>query len=240
MKKILWIVLMSCALFAFEGLLIPFYHYPLLEKDSEVTKLINLKKRFLDIKIIAIVNPNNGSFTRELYNFSYMIDRLKSAGIEVAGYIHTSYGKRDFCGVVRDIAHWKKFYRKWGVDAIFVDEVSCQEEVGCYYQLLLREIKKNFSKVIFNPGTFCIPSFMQQADIVVIQESNSTSLSSLKKLQPKKAVLLHSIKRLPSLEQFKDVDYLYITEQTLPNPWAKLSSYLEELCEFSTQKVDQK
>lgn len=233
MAKIFLSLLCAVAVYGVEGLLIPFYHFPT-PNDSKVAKLIAYKKAYPHIKFLVIINPNNGDFSQIQSNFASMIKALADANITVLGYIYSSYAKREFFTLQKRVDAWKQ-YKKWGVQGIFVDEVSTDMQKYPYYQKLSSYIKHHFSLVVFNPGTSIDEKFGEIADIIVIKEhfksaKNSTQIKN-------SAILLYAIKNFEKIKQdLATYHYIYVTEQSGSNPWESISSYMPELLKFIQQK----
>jgi hypothetical protein len=90
-----------------------------------------------DVRFTVIVNPGNGPGPLPLPDSNYLdeIPRLTSyPNVQVLGYVHVSYAKRDLAEVTRDV----KTYASWttqhsqhpglAVEGIFVDETPCQHD----------------------------------------------------------------------------------------------------------------
>ncbi|MRJ03301.1 MAG: hypothetical protein GXO19_02040 [Epsilonproteobacteria bacterium] len=212
---------MALSLSAIEGVLIPFYHYPTFG-DREIERLIQLKRQYPSVRFLVIINPNNGHFRRRERNFARMIELLSREGIEPIGYIYSSYGKRPLEEVVEDIESWAKFYKPFGIEGIFIDEVDCTKEE--YYRQLQERIKRDFSLVVANPG---IPCRTEWSDIGVVHENSNYSIEP-PQWEGEKAVLIHSIDRV-EFDQVKGYDFIYITPLSGTNPWERLSPFLPEL-----------
>ncbi|MRI82929.1 MAG: hypothetical protein C6I00_00745 [Nitratiruptor sp.] len=215
---------LSLNLYAIEGVLIPFYHYPR-PNDPQVARLIALKKRFPQIPFIVVINPNNGHFTRPDPNFTRMIRQLAAADIQLVGYVYTHYGKRDLQEVLEDINHWERFYKEAGIEGIFLDEVACSKEE--YYQPLARKIKERFSLLIANPG---VPCHLPWSHITITHEERHYQ-ASRHTLDQREAILVHSSPPVP-FQALAPFDYAYVTDARLPNPWERLSRYLPQLLAF--------
>ena len=222
----LFLLIVAVSLFGAKGVLIPFYHYPSFE-DSETKKLIWLKKAYPHVHIIAIINPNNGHFHKEEYLFAKMIDELHENNITTIGYVHTSYGNRQIEKVREDIENWARFYKKWGILGIFLDEVNCSNP--SYYSKLSDYIRRHFYLVVANPGVVCGSDFFDAniSDIVVIHENSHSDFTPVS-THTDTAVLLHSTAKFDDA-LIQKTDYIYITEQNGSNPWGKLSNHLERL-----------
>ncbi|NPA03261.1 MAG: hypothetical protein GXO61_00190 [Epsilonproteobacteria bacterium] len=228
-KVVAFLVVAITHLFSAKGVLIPFYHYPTKE-DEEIKRLLELKKRYPLTQIITIINPSNGTFRRIDPNFVKMISTLHKAGITTIGYVHTSYGNRKKEKVILDILRWERYYKKFGIDGIFVDEVNSSIQSLPYYQDLHKVVYDRFNLLALNPGVEVDKSFYSLADIVVSYEADK--IPNFCPNKEKSALLLHTQKRLHHslLDRFVECyDYLYITEQSLANPWERLSSYLDIL-----------
>ena len=233
MKKVLFIILVSMLAFATEGVMIPFYHYPL-PSDAEVKKLITYKKSYPNVEIIVIVNPSNGDFEYMLSNFTNMIKAFADANITVLGYLYSSYGKRDFGIIKKRVDTWQK-YKGLGIKGIFVDEVSTDLQKFRYYEELSKYIKKKFSIVVFNPGTLISREYEKIADIIVVREGDKSIYNSSG--IRKSAILLYNIKNFEKIS--KDLfsyQYIYVTEQHGANPWENISSFMPKLLEFIYRK----
>ena len=226
MAKFLLFLCFMTSLFAQKGILIPFYHYPQ-EEDEEVQRLIAYKKRFANVPVIVIINPNNGNFHKTQHNFASMIKSLHEANISVVGYVYTSYAKRPLKEVQQRIQAWIRYYKPFGVEGIFVDEVNASKQNLKYYRAIAQTIARTFSLSIFNPGVEA--DFLYDlADIVVTCENSSISSPPLS--DKRNALLLHSVKEFGKYRPFlKYYEYVYCTPFRLPNPWNRLSSYLPEL-----------
>ncbi len=212
--------------FKAEGVLIPFYHYPSLN-DSKIEQLIKLKSRYPACEVIAIINPNNGIFEKEQFNFSKMILDLHRGGVECIGYLYTGFGKRDLEDIKSNIYAWKRVYKKYGIEGIFVDEVKCDERL--FYKEVAKEVRRFFQRVVMNPGTRCSEELF--GDIVVCHENSAQSFVT--PTHSKSAYLAYGIERL-ELDKASLMDFVYITERSGSNPWEELSGYLEEIM----QRID--
>ncbi len=229
MAKAFFALIMATFLYGVEGVLIPFYHFPHLY-DQEVHKLISFKKSYPDINFLAIVNPDNGDFSKVQYNFALMIRKLRDANISVLGYVYSSYGQRDLSQLKSRIDAWKK-YKYWGVEGIFVDEVNASKQKYAYYKNLSNYIKKDFLIVVLNPGAIADKAYETIADIIVVREHNQSQKNSSD--IEKSALLLHGIEDFSNIK--KDLAtycYVYVTDRNGSNPWDRLSKHMPKLLQF--------
>jgi len=202
----------------------------------------------------AIANVDSGPWTQVDPNFVWAIDDCHSAGNNVIGYVHTSYGARAIPDVRADIDRWYQFYPT--IDGIFFDEVATAPDTtatGCdpscatvqqYYQQLYDKVHATGgalqNDVILNPGTPPQPPWMFEPpagdEVVVFEGSAATYLAwtppDWVQLQPATDFvhLVYAVapEQLSSVRQHAidtNAEHTYFTDQDMPNPWSKLSQY---------------
>jgi len=124
----------------------------------------------LGTKIIAIVNPNSGpdySTNEVLTSYEVCIAYLKANNVEVIGYVSTKVGWpgpiSDYRNMVDIIADIDKWYDDYGVDGIFIDEMTnrwpnadfdSESVAGQKYQEIVNYIltTKGYDRAVLNPG----------------------------------------------------------------------------------------
>lgn len=138
---------------------------------------------------LVIINPDSGPGARADAEYVAQVARAhESLTLSVIGYVHTSYGKRPVADVHADVA---AFYAWYGVDGIFVDEVSSDAADAPYFAELSAFIRgqrapdaargagkvragASTALVVFNPGTDIDEAFEQSFDIVMSFEGPLT------------------------------------------------------------------
>ena len=142
--------------------LIPAYFYP----GANWVRAIDSKSppRFMLIDITS-----SGAGDSPDPNYQATVRRAQAAGITLAGYSATDYGRRPAAAVEADVRHYKSWY---GVTDIFLDEVSGNDSGLAYYQHLSDYIHHTNpgSLVILNPGTYPSQPYMSIGDIVLAFE----------------------------------------------------------------------
>jgi hypothetical protein len=226
-----------------EAILIPLYSYPDLDDDNSTwQKVINLKKKYKNKRIVAIVNPENGDFNSSNEDFRKGIKALSDAGVEVIGYVYTDYGNRDKSKILKNINNWNNFYKLYGVRGIFFDETSTDEERLNYYANITNYAEsKGFYFNILNPGTYTNQIYIDSeiSDVVVDYENNySTFKDNLPTLNIPSYItslgfLIHSMdenktKKLYDFAKENNLTYFYFTEDNDSNPYDSVSKYLED------------
>lgn len=241
MRKILILCILVASMFANEKkLLIPLYSHPNLWNDKE--ELFE-KMKEKDIDVYAIINPHNGPGEVAQEDYANGIRLLKLYDIKVIGYVYTQYGKRDHFLVKEDIYHWSNFYQQIGVDGIFFDETASDAKVLPYYEDLTSYARSlDFNFLILNPGYTTNIEYINSkiADVIVTYENSMEAWNnSFPKVinketeNTKLSLLLHTLKdndfeKVLKDEKIKNFSYIYITEDTLANPWDDISSKLIE------------
>lgn len=238
------IVLISLAMSCIQsaGLIVPLYIYPTAtQRSASYNRIANLQKLYPKVKIVAIVNPNSGPGTSVNSDYKMAIDILASGGVTIIGYIHTSYGNRDSSLVQTDINNWKLFYPK--VNGLFFDEVINDYDsvkFNYYVNLVSLAKTKGFNFFTSNPGWLTYQGIVDLFDMTLVYESKG--LPDLNWLSPywnnyksraKLAIIPYGVPTLPDKvwmdQAIQSLNYFYITNDDLPNPWDSLPNYLETL-----------
>ncbi|MBN2041996.1 MAG: spherulation-specific family 4 protein [Spirochaetes bacterium] len=232
------------------NLLVPAYFYP----GAEWDRLIN-KSSGIPGRIYIIANPDNGPGLKKDKNYETAIDKFREKGGKVLGYVYTQYSRRRFKEVKKDFKRWCSFYN---IDGFFLDEQSSIQGEEKYYQDLYDEIKSENSDlaVFANPGTVTQENYLYNnreriTDVICLFENEPEHGEFLKWLPPSWiynyqrnnfSVLLHSImqhnpdkmnyKQYVDYAKSKNIGWIYITDQTMPNPWSKLPDFFESMCDY--------
>jgi len=228
-------------------ILIPLYSYPTdvdENGDNIWDRFIEIRNRYPNVEVVAVINPDNGDFDTEDSNYSEGIKRLEENDIEILGYIYTSYAKRDREEIYKNIEAWRDIYQTYGVDGIFFDEASTNSEDLQYYKDISDYAKSaGFKKVALNAGYTTSQEYIDEniADIIItLEESEESVLNNPPSTynnpseSTKLSLLVHDmqIADIDALIDFaieKEFEYIYFTEDGADgNPWNSLSKYFEE------------
>lgn len=187
---------------------------------------------------IMIANVNSGPGTSADPSYASATAQAQAAGVRVFGYVYTSYGSVSLQTVEANISAWKSLY---GVTSIFLDEASTSSSTLSYYQALTSFVHEQASgaQTIVNFGTQPAQSEMTAGDILVTFEgAYSTYLgmtvpSWMKSFAPTRFYnIIYNTPNQSSLAQVitqaaaDNVGYVYVTDDTMPNPYDTLPSYL--------------
>jgi hypothetical protein len=166
------------------------------------------------------------------------VERARKDGMRVLGYVATGYGARPAAEVEADIDRYARWY---GTDGIFLDETPHKPElIGRYRALADRARASGQELVVINPGMVPSPGYFGLADIVVTFEGAAADYSRaiatapawLDQVAPSRiAHLVYGATRQDAVAAVgadAHAGYLYVTSDSLPNPWHTVPDYLDE------------
>ena len=116
---------------------------------------------------LAIINPASGPGNARDSNYAAQVVSSENAGVDVVGYVHTSYGARSLKTVENEISEYESWYH---LDGIFVDEAatSCSLETTYYAPLYtFIHAQAGLDLAILNPGEATNQCYMAAADVVL-------------------------------------------------------------------------
>jgi len=218
------------------GIMVPAYFYP-----STGGYWISLNSAASRVPLVAIMNPDSGPGASQDSTYIQALANLHQAGGKVTGYVHTSYGARPLSDVQADIDLYLSFY---AVDGFFIDEMTNDENTNHlnYYAAIYQYIKAkgtNYS-VTGNPGSNTQEDYITQptADSLMIFEDNGTNYSSFTPSSwvakypaqqfvhlPYDVTTATKMSNYVGLAVSRNAGWIYITDDTLPNPYDTLPSY---------------
>jgi Spherulation-specific family 4 len=234
-RTLVLIVVGSLALASLGALIIPLYTYP----GVSWSAIISAKEANPSVPMVVIINPDNGPGASKDQNYVTGINNLRAAGVVVLGYDHTSWAGRPLATVEADINSYKSWYN---VSGIFFDEMSNVPGNEGYYSTLNKyadSLGLNFT--VGNPGGPAPASYLGTLDVIVTYENqgvpNSTYLASMTKGVPANhfAVIAYGV-NVWNASAVSDVynyaSYVYVTNDTLPNPYGALSGDFSNMVSF--------
>jgi len=167
------------------GVIIPLYTQP---TDNSWQAVISAKKSNPNISMLAVINPNNGPGNGFSESVASGIQQLRAAGIEVAGYVATGYGRNSLGAVQLQIHDYSSWYK---LDGIFFDEMASTNGTGncasaCtlyqyYSQLASYASKIGYNVTIGNPGQNTVENLKSIMKVTIIYESTGNApISTIK------------------------------------------------------------
>jgi hypothetical protein len=104
--------------------------------------------------------------------------KLKNAGVEMIGYVYTSYGARSIADVKADIDTYASKYPL--LTGIFFDEASDSSSMISFYtQAYNYVISKGYKHSILNPGVQPDQGYTSISTSIVVFEDQGSKVSSL-------------------------------------------------------------
>ena len=239
-RTLVLVVIGSLALASLGALIIPLYTYP----GVSWSAIISAKEANPSVAMVVIINPDNGPGTSKDQNYVAGINNLRAAGVVVLGYDHTSWAARPLATVEADIDSYKRWYN---VSGIFFDEMSNVPGNEGYYSTLNQysdSLGLNFT--VGNPGGPAPPSYLGTLDVIVTYENqgvpNSTSLAAMTMGVPANhfAVIAYGVNVWNGSavsDVYKYASYVYVTNDTLPNPYGALSGDFSNMVSFLSNPI---
>jgi len=214
--------------------IVPLYTDP---SDSSWNAIVAAKMAHPKVNVIAIVNPADGPGSAASSGYTSGIARLTAAGIKVIGYVATGYASKTAAVVEADIDRWKSFY-PGQLSGIFFDEQSNRAADVAHYRTLSQYAKaQGLSFTVGNPGTDTDPSYIGTFDAMLIYESAGlpstgqmggwhssyapSNFGVIPYAVSMDATFVHNARQY--------VEYIYLQNDSLPNPWDSLPSYFADL-----------
>jgi hypothetical protein len=208
------------------------YSYP--GPDWDV--VVQAKLAHPSVPIVAVINPSNGPGATQDQNYVSGVDKLRSAGITVLGYVPTSYAARIASSALADVNSYKEWY---AVNGIFFDEMSNVAGNEPYYASLSSHAKSiGFTFTVGNPGASVPATFIGTVDCIVVYESqglpSSSSLAAwtMGITKGNFAMIAYGVDQtdFSSTRGLSGaVAYVYVTDSSLPNPYGTLPGYFAGL-----------
>jgi hypothetical protein len=184
----------------------------------------------------VIVNPNTGPGASLNTDYLHQIQMAQASGVQVLGYVSTSYASIAPATILADVTSWVTWY---AVDGIFLDETSYNSN-HAHYLSVYQGIKaiSDGLLVVANPGLGVIESMNDTADVFMSFEGTPTdyrlrpsvNAPAWERLAPayRQWHLIHSVASLAEAQEMLDLSRTYragtvfVTDRTMPNPWLGL------------------
>ncbi|HEX2660609.1 MAG TPA: spherulation-specific family 4 protein, partial [Polyangia bacterium] len=217
------------------GTLVPLYSYP---TNPAWRMVIDAKLAHPTVPVVAVINPSNGPGASKNTDFANGIAALAKAGVRVLGYVSTSYTKRAESLVHADIDTYRSWYPE--VSGIFFDEQANTVGNEDYYRRVDAYARtKGFDFTVGNPGADTAPSYVGTVDMILIYESSGLPAGNKANADWHANYDRHNFGIIPYGVQTLDaayiaqvkskVGYVYVTGDTLPNPWDTVPAYFGDL-----------
>jgi hypothetical protein len=201
---------------------------------------------------VAIANPDNGPGTTLDQGYANAIRTAANAGVRVIGYVDTGYfgttGRTTRAGQTTttawtsqseaDVDSWYAMYGGYGLAGIFFDDGLPDCAHASLYQAVNTYTKQHHAGAytVDNPGTAAEQCYATAADTIVMFEGTYATYTGwtppaweLNSATPDKFWHLvyatasqADMTNAMTLSRQRNAGYVYVTPDTLPNPWDTL------------------
>jgi len=130
------------------------------------------------VQTVAIINPDSGPGNGPDSSYNTYMAKLHTAGVEMIGYVHTSYGARSLADVKADIDVYASQFPL--LVGIFVDECSASASEVSYYTQLYTYIMSfpGWKYDVLNPGAVPTSGYLAAATQIVTYESATSGFAN--------------------------------------------------------------
>ncbi|HEX6498166.1 MAG TPA: spherulation-specific family 4 protein [Micromonosporaceae bacterium] len=212
---------------------VPAYFHPAVDPDAW-DRLV----RCAPMLRLVVLNVADGPGERPDPMFVDAVRRLRQAGVVVAGYVDTEYGRRRTDDALADVERYLEWYTVTGV---FFDQVSSVAEHVGYYAALGEWARGFGARVVaFNHGTHPVEAYAEHADLLGTFEGPwgayvDVGVPRWVRARPAEQ-FYHLVYAVPpdhlgdayALLALRHAGGAYITGLGGPNPWARLPDGLFE------------
>jgi len=152
-------------------LLVPLYMYPGAPWDTVAAS-------GSVVSTVAIINPDSGPGNGPDSTFTTYMNKLHQAGVEMIGYVHTSYGARAIADVKAEIDIYATQFPL--LVGIFLDEAAATASEVSYYTELYTYIMgmPGWKYDVINPGAVPTSGYLNAATQIVSFEDTVSKFAS--------------------------------------------------------------
>jgi hypothetical protein len=164
------------------------------------------------------------------------VSQVQAKGVQVLGYVDTSYGQRPLSAITAEARHYRAWYH---VTSIFLDQVTSDTAGLGYYRAAVSAVRAvdPGAAVWLNPGNYPAPGYLDIASVVMVYEGPFSSYQHLRiptwaRAYPA-ARFAHNVYATPGsqltatvrLAASRNAGHLYITDRSGANPYDGLPTY---------------
>ncbi len=209
------------------SLLVPAYFHPAV-RSADWKRIAVLAAHVR----LVVLNIASGPGERLDETFHSVLAPLLDAGVAVAAYVDTDYGRRPVTAAMRDLERYQDWY---GVSDVFFDRVSTwTEHTGHYRELADCARQQDAAVVAFNHGAHPVEAYTEYADLLGTFEGPWRVYLDVpiphwvRACPPHKLFhLVHSVPRAHlcdalDLAHKRNAGAAFATNQAGDNPWDRL------------------
>jgi len=190
---------------------------------------------------MIVFNPQSGPGTAADPAYTQIIAQAQAAGIIMLGYVATSYGARPEAEVIADINSYYDFYSLSGI--YFAEgpmENDCTPMESMYHRMS-DAVHARDPQAFLAVGTRFCPTYIYFFDLMVQfarnwseYQTDYTPPSWMPANSPQR--FCHFVHTVPATDAgaalartiANGAGWVFVTDQTDPNPWSVLPSYFDE------------
>ncbi|MGH3622741.1 MAG: spherulation-specific family 4 protein [Sciscionella sp.] len=140
-------------------LVVPAYFHPAVYPEQWA----ELAEHASQVRLV-VLNPASGPGALVDPAFIPVLSRLRAAGVAIAGYVDTNYGRRPPADALADLGRYLDWY---GVDGVMFDRVASGTADVRYYASLARSARTlGANEVTFNHGAHPVEAYAEHADLL--------------------------------------------------------------------------
>jgi len=196
---------------------------------------------------MIIFNPSNGPGTTTDPKYTAALAQARAAGILVLGYVATSYGQRPEADITADV---NKYYDLYAPSGIYFAEGPMDADCMAMedmYKRIAATARGRDARAFLAVGTRYCPTYIYFFDLMVQFARNWTEYQTdyappswMPANSPER--FCHFVHTVPegdaaralSLTITNGAGWVFVTDETDPNPWGMLPSYFDR--ELATLK----
>jgi len=190
---------------------------------------------------MIIFNPNSGPGTATDPNYTTALAQAQAAGITTLGYVATSYGARPETDVIADINRYYDLYTPSGI--YFAEgpmDADCATMEAMYHRMS-DAVRARDARAFLAVGTRYCPTYIYFFDLMVQFARNWNEYQTayappswMPANSPQR--FCHFVNSVPDADAgaalsrviANGAGWVFVTDQTDPNPWGVLPSYFDE------------
>jgi len=190
---------------------------------------------------MIVINPESGPGSARVQAYTDVIAQAQAAGIIMVGYVATSYGARPEADVIADINGYYDFYSLSGI--YFAEgpmENDCAAMEAMYHRMA-DAVRARDARAYLAVGTRFCPTYITFFDMMVQfarnwpeYQADYTPPSWMPANSPQR--FAHFVHSVPPGEASAAISrvvangagWVFITDESDPNPWSVLPSYFSE------------
>jgi hypothetical protein len=190
---------------------------------------------------MIVFNPDSGPGAAADPAYSQVIAQAQAKGITMLGYVATSYGARPEADVIADINRYYDFYSLSGIYFAEGPMDSDCASMETMYHRMADAVRARDARAFLAVGTRYCPTYIYFFDLMVQfarnwneYQTDYSPPSWMPANSPQR--FAHFVNSVPASEASAALSraisngagWVFVTDQTDPNPWSVLPSYFDE------------